>query len=275
MAMDDRSWSRLASELNQQTHLAQFYGLDHESLVVNVGRYLREGLERGDALIVITTPEHHEAFARQLAKGGAGGPLAVGWDRVLFLDSASTQAKIMANGELDLGSVRKVVHEALGEAREHATSNGVRVYGDMVGHLWQGGEYAASIALEEFWNDLVSASGLHAFCGYPIDVCSADFQTAAEVLLCSHTQLTGTERNEDLEDAIFRAMDEVLGPRATALRRLMDSHYRLWWVAVLSKAEASALWVRNELPDWADEILGRARRYYDDGSAQRERYQVG
>jgi hypothetical protein len=55
--LHDRFWTGLASELNQQTHLAQFYGLDRESVVVKVGRYLGEGLERGDALI-ITTPEH-------------------------------------------------------------------------------------------------------------------------------------------------------------------------------------------------------------------------
>jgi hypothetical protein len=256
--MDNRAWNSLATELNQQTHLAQFYGIDDESLVVNVGRYLREGLERGDALILITTPEHQEAFARQLASDGA----AVPEDRVLFLDSARTQDRIMAHGELDLVSVRKAVHEAIGKAREHATSSGVRVYGDLVGHLWQRGEYVAAIALEEFWNDIISASGLEAFCGYPVDVCSADFQTAAETLLCNHTQLARGERNEDLEHAILQAMDEVLGPRANALRRLMDAHYRLWWAAALSKAEASALWVRSELPDRADEILGRARRYY-------------
>jgi hypothetical protein len=265
--MDNRSWTCLASELNRQTHVAQFFGLDHESLVVNVGRYLAEGVQRGDALILITTPEHRDAFARQLAKSGGDGPLAVADDRVLFLDSASTKTKIVANGELDLASVRKVVDQAVAVAREHASGDGVRVYGDLVGYLWQGGEYAAAIGLEEFWNDLISTSGLEAFCGYPIDVCSADFQTAAEVLLCSHTQLAGAERSEHLEHAIVRAMDEVLGPRANALQRMMDSHYRLWWAAALSKAEASALWVRNELPDSADEILDRARRSYEAGGS--------
>lgn len=261
--MDTPSWTCLASELNHQTHLAQFFGLDRESLVVNVGRYLGEGLQRGDALILITTPEHREAFARQLAKGGADGPLAVPEDRVVFLDSASTKAKILANGELDLDSAWTVVDQAVAVARAHASSDGVRVYGDLVGSLWQNGEYAAAISLEEFWNDVIASTGLEAFCGYPIDVCSADFQTAAEVLLCSHTQLAGAERSEHLEHAIVRAMDEMLGPRANALQRMMDSHYRLWWAAALSKGEASALWVRNELPDSADEILGRARRYYE------------
>ncbi len=262
MAMEMRSWNSLAAELNKQTHLAQFYGLDHGSLVVNVGRYLGEGLDRGDALIVITTPEHREAFAEQLARGGGR---AVADGRIAYLDSASTQAKILANGTLDVGAVSEIVHEAVGKAREQATGAGVRVYGDLVGHLWQCGQYVAAIGLEEFWNDLIGASGLHAFCGYPIDVCSTDFQTAAEVLLCNHTQLARTDKNEELESAIVRAMDDVLGVRSPALRELMDSHYRLWWAAVLSRAEASALWVRSELPEQADEILTRARRYYQAG----------
>lgn len=262
--MDYVAWNSLASQLTQKTHMVQFYGGDPESLIVNVGRFLREGLVHGDALIVISSPEQNDAFAQQLAQVAAtSGDRAVPADRVLFLDAEKTRAKILANGQLDLNSTRRAIDDAIGKAREQATNDCVRVYGDLVGKLWKSREYAASTALEDFWNEMVATNELAAFCGYPIDVCSAEFETTAEVLLSSHSHFVRTERNEDLEHAILRAMREVLGSRAGVLIDLMRAHHRFWSAAMFSKAEAHALWVRNELPDCADEILGRAARYYD------------
>jgi hypothetical protein len=56
-------------------------------------------------------------------------------------------------------------------------------------------------------------------------------------------------------------MDEVLGPRAERLRPLIKANYRPAWAAI-PQAEALVLWLRNNLPDFADEILDRARHYY-------------
>ncbi|MGH7528201.1 MAG: hypothetical protein ACREMX_16025 [Gemmatimonadales bacterium] len=45
------------------------------------------------------------------------------------------------------------------------------------------------------------------------------------------------------------------------MKALIKANYRPAWAAIPG-AEAVVLWLRNNLPEHADEILGRARGYY-------------
>jgi hypothetical protein len=130
----------------------------------------------------------------------------------------------------------------------------------MVGLLWNAAEYAAAVHLEELWNNLLKKSDVCLFCAYPIDVFSAEFQVSkVDALLCAHTHLLPVD--DALEGALRRAMDEVLGSRADSLRPLMQSNQRPAW-GTLPQSEALVLWLRNNLPGSAEEILTRAREYY-------------
>jgi len=53
----------------------------------------------------------------------------------------------------------------------------------------------------------------------------------------------------------------VLGSRAQGLKLLIKANFRPSWAAI-PQAEATVLWLRNNLPDYADEILARARGTY-------------
>ena len=80
---------------------------------------------------------------------------------------------------------------------------------------------------------------------------------------CSHTHLLPL--NPGLEEALDRAMHEVLGPRLENLRKSMRANHRPAWGKV-PPAEALVLWLRNNLPGTADQILARAREYYTQAS---------
>jgi hypothetical protein len=73
--------------------------------------------------------------------------------------------------------------------------------------------------------------------------------------------LVPAETKGNLETAIDRAMEDILGPRANGLKLLIKANYRPAW-AVLPAGEAVVLWLRNNLPDQAEKILHRARQHY-------------
>jgi hypothetical protein len=106
---------------------------------------------------------------------------------------------------------------------------------------------------------------VHAFqlyCAYPIDIFGAEFQIAAlDSLLCAHTDVVPAGDTGDLQNALNRSMDDLLGRRAEGLRRLMHANFRPAWAA-MPQAEANILWLRNNIPDEAESILDRARLYY-------------
>jgi DcmR-like sensory protein len=245
--------------LGAEEHVVQLYGKDDSLLTQNVGRYLGEGLRRGDGILVIATPEHRSSLVRRLRED-AGYSRAVLEGRLVFLDAEATLGRFLVNGWPDLDLFRNVVREAVHGVRNRAVHSGVRAYGEMVGLLWSSGEHAAAIRLEELWNDLLKASDVSLLCAYPIDVLGPEFELQRlDLLLGAHTHLLSL--NDGLEEALHRAMDEVLGARVEGLKRLIQDTYQPSRASI-PKAEALVLWLRANLPGTADQILDLAREYY-------------
>jgi hypothetical protein len=253
------SCAELLDRLEPEHHVVQLYGNDDRLLTQNVGRFLAEGLKRGDGVVVISTPEHRGTLARHLSQERVYSK-AVLEGRLIFHDAEVTLGRFMVDGIPDPDLFANVVGEALRGARARAVQSGVRAYGEMVGLLWQAGQYSAAVRLEELWNQLLRSSDVSLFCGYPIDIFSPEFQAdKVDALLCAHTHLLPLD--SALESALNRAMDEVLGARVEGLRSLIQANHRPSWAAI-PKAEALVLWLRNNLPDSADQIINLARQYY-------------
>ncbi|HEV7364428.1 MAG TPA: MEDS domain-containing protein [Gemmatimonadales bacterium] len=253
------SCAELLDRLEPEEHVVQLYGDDDRLLTQNVGRFLSEGLKRGDGLIVIATPEHRGTLARHLSEE-RGYSKAVLEGRLVFHDAENTLNRFIVAGTPDPELFMSVVGEALRGVQARAGHTGSRAYGEMVGLLWKAGEYSAAVRLEGLWNELLKSNDVSLFCGYPIDIFSPDFQAdKVDALLCAHTHLLPL--NTALEGALNRAMDEVLGARVDGLRRLIQTNHRPSW-AEIPRAEALVLWLRNNLPGSADQIINLARQYY-------------
>jgi hypothetical protein len=243
-------------------HFVQLYGSNERLLTANVAQYLYEGLKRGDGLLVIATAEHVYAFTQKMRRLGADVQAAIADRQLIFVDARDTLARIMVGGQPDWRLFERAIGTAIGRVEAQPESGGLRAYGEMVGLLWNEGKCAAAIRMEQLWNQLLGSLSFNLYCAYPIDVFSNEFQIAAlDALLCAHTHVVPAAKTGDLETAVHRSMDDILGRRAEGLRRLMEGNVRPSW-AVMSKAEADILWLRNNLPDDSESILERARQYY-------------
>ncbi len=220
--------SGTAPQVPAPSHFVQLYDADELSLARSVGRYLHEGWQRGDGLVVIASGAHAAAFAAELERLGVDSGAAVRDARLLLLDAHDTLARFLVAGRPDPGLFRETVNGALASVRSDGGS--IRAYGEMVGVLWQAGHESAAIALEGLWNELLAEERLELYCAYPIDVFGDDFHVAGiDQVLCAHTHLVPTGGEQNLESAIERAMADVLGTRADGLRPLMKANYRPSW----------------------------------------------
>jgi hypothetical protein len=251
--------AELLEQPQPEEHFVQLYGKDDGLLTRNVSRFLSEGLKRGDGLLVIATAEHRGTLVRHLTAERAYAR-AVLEGRLVFLDAETTLNRFLINGEPDQSRFESIIGEALRGVRSKAVQGGVRAFGEMVGLLWEAEKFSAAERLEELWNTLLRASDVSLFCAYPIDVFSPEFKVSAvDSLLCAHTHMVPTDAA--LETALNRAMEDVLGTRCNSIRKLMQTNHRPAW-AWIPKAEAVILWLRNNLPGSADQILRQAREYY-------------
>ena len=254
----------LCTELLEQPeprgHVVQFYEADERLLVANVSRYLAEGLTRGDSALIVATEGHQAAFLAGLEELGTDVTAALGTGRLTLLDGEKTLAQFLVNEYPDADRFERVIGSTLRQALEYSNGSGLRVYGEMVGILWKARQYPAAIRLEQLWNKLRKSYDFDLFCAYSIDIFDKQLGIL-DALLCAHTHLLPFGANGDLDHAVDRAMDEVLGARAAELRTSIDadSHTPL---PAMPRAEALILWLRNNLPENVDAILTRARKYY-------------
>ena len=239
-------------------HLVQLYEGDEQRLTRNVCNYLWEGLKRGEGLVVISTPEHRDEFMRQLQVWGDPDE-AVQAGRLILLDAQQTLDRFVVEGQPNWERFQSTMLPVLRQLRAAAGYKGLRAYGEMVGLLWKADKFPEAIVVEEFWNKLLISNDFQLFCAYPIDIFGTEFEAGVlDGLLCAHTHLLPAGDNEDyLENAINRAMEEVLGPKAEELRGLIKANHRPSW-AVVPRAEAMILWLRANLPEYADAIVAQA-----------------
>jgi hypothetical protein len=248
-----------SGHIHSPDHLVQFYGDDDRLLTDNVTRFIGEGLARGEGVLIVATPEHREAFAWQLSDSHADALAALREGRLVFLDAAATLARFMVDGQPDRHRFFRVIGGVIQGIRERTGRFELRAYGEMVGLLWQAGQAGTAVRVEDLWNELLPSHRVTLYCGYPIDVLSAEFSPdTLGPILCCHTRLVTA--NGGLERALDRALDEVLGAAAPQVRARIEEEQRPAWAA-LPRAEAIVLWLRHHLTDRADEIVGRARYY--------------
>jgi hypothetical protein len=238
----------------------QFYDRDEELLVTKVGHYLFEGWKDGEALLVVGAAERNRAIGEQLSALGLDPASVATSDRLLFLDGQQLVNRILAQGPPEWGRFDALIGSAVRELE--ARHGRVRAYGEMVGILWARKQYAEAERIEEFWNRLMRGVALSLFCAYPIDILHTDLDmTAVNAVLAAHTHVLPCGAEGTLGDAVDRAMDDVLGARAESLKRVITTYFRPSLAAVPT-AERMVLWLRSHLPQYAGQILSRARHYY-------------
>jgi hypothetical protein len=221
----------------------------------NVGRFLWDGLLRGDALLVIATPERRESMSSHLDRLGADVSLIRSRRQFALLDAQETLGAFMVNGLPDWNRFQATIAQALERLYSRAEDGGICAYGEMVGVLWQAGEYDAAILLEEFWNRLLHESGITLFCGYPIDVFANEFQAERlQAVRHAHTHTICAGADDHLHCAIQQGIKDVLGAEAEEIRARMGSD--------APDGEGSILWLWRNLPQAAEGILASARQHY-------------
>lgn len=255
-------WDRLLQQPQRRSHFVQLYDEDRSALAQNVVLYISEGLNAGDGVLVIATPAHWDLFTERLAALGFDVRSRLKAGQLVFLDALETLSSFMSGGQPDWYRFERVMRTAMRRLRTPPEGAGLRAYGEMVALLWNARQFSAAIRLEQFWNKLLAQSSFSLYCSYAIDVFGKEFHPdALDALLRTHTHLVPAESGSKLEEAFDWAVQEVLGRDADGFKRRIRAQHRPSW-AVMPDTESTILWVRKNLPQFADEITERARAQY-------------
>ncbi len=147
-------------------HFVQFYEAD-QPLFDSLASFIGGGLTAGEPGIVVATPEHRAELERRLRATGIDLDAARAAGAYVALDADETLSRIMVDGMPDPQRFAEVIGGELTRAARGGP--GLRVFGEMVGLLLARGHAAATIRLEELWNELRRTHAFRLFCAYPLE----------------------------------------------------------------------------------------------------------
>lgn len=154
------------------SHHVQFYVKD-ALMLDQVSRFLKVGLESGEAGIVIGTPAHNEGLRHRL---GASAKACQ------FLDADQTMNAFLDGDGVDLARFEATVGETVRAATRRGNGR-VRAFGEMVALLCAQGRPGTAVELERVWNGLAGTVPLTLLCAYPMSAFpgEADRSTLTDV----------------------------------------------------------------------------------------------
>jgi CheY-like chemotaxis protein len=149
-------------------HTLQFYESE-DRLEEVVSEYLAEGLDRGDAVMVIASRRRAAALILMLDALGCEVERARGDGSLVFLDGSETLAEMVRAGKPDPAFFHAHLGAIVATLTAASSSKGpgrVRVYSELADALWRRGEREAAVRLEELWNEVAAKGPVSLCCPY-------------------------------------------------------------------------------------------------------------
>jgi excisionase family DNA binding protein len=180
-------------------HYVQFYESD-DFLLESVGEFVAGALHAGDAAIIVATADHRAGLEATLLRDGHDLQALRSANQFVALDAAECLSRFVRDGTADKTLFAELIGPLIQRASEGQRR--VRIYGEMVALLAADGQHAATIGLEQLWNDLQQHYAFSLLCGYPMDRFGGE--ALAELLgsVCAaHSRVVPTESYTALTDA--------------------------------------------------------------------------
>lgn len=254
-------WRDLLAGAAPRDHIVQLYQ-DEGFLNRAVCRFAAAALAHGEGVILVPTITHWNALRPRLEADGVDVETAQNRGQLTVVDADELLPRFMRDAMPDAPVFLGLAAEAIGRARGDGRYPTVRWWGEMVNVLWERGEVAASMCLEDLFHQLAGAHGIAIFCSFLMDNFSGEVHARVLPRLGqNHSHLIPAEDYVRLERSVADALRETVGPvEADVLEDLLLRNYS----APLDtpRPQALLLALRQVLPVIADAVLLRSRHLY-------------
>jgi hypothetical protein len=242
-------------------HIVQLYQ-DQDFLSSAVCRYIGAGLANGEGIILFPTLTHWNAFRTRLEGEGVDVHTAQERGQLTVFDANEFLPSLVRDAMPDPRVFNGVIGDIVGKARAGGSYPKVRAWGELVAVLWERGDVAASMNLEDLFDQLNQKIGIAMFCSYLMDNFNGDVHAHMLPRLgTNHSHLIPLEDYARLERAVADALRETVGQdEASVLESRLLSQYRPPFNMPHSQALLLAL--RQFLPAVADPVLQQSRNLY-------------
>jgi MEDS: MEthanogen/methylotroph, DcmR Sensory domain len=260
-ADQDEPWCSLLSSAAPRDHIVQLYQ-DQQFLNRAVCRFAAAAIANGEGVILVPTVAHWDAFRPRLEAEGVDIKAAEKRGQLTVVDADNLLPTFMHDGMPDSPVFLGLAQNVISEARADGRYPKVRWWGEMVNILWERGDVAASMALEDQFDQLAHEQNIAIFCSFVMDNFNGDVHARMLPRLGeNHSHLIPVEDYSRLERAVSEALRDVVGPdESSVLETQLLSRFAAPFQ--MPRSQALLLALRQSLPVVADNVLQRSRTLY-------------
>lgn len=256
------SWNHLLDHASPRDHIVHLYQ-DQDFLNRVVCRFAAAALANGEGVILVPTQAHWEAFRPRLVAEGVDVKGAQDRGQLSVVDADELLPRFMRRTMPDGPMFLGLAGDIIARTRSAGRYTNVRWWGEMVNVLWERGEVAASMNLEDLFDQVSREQDVAVFCSFMMDNFNGDVHTRMLPRLGdNHSHLIPVEDYSRLERAVVEALRETVGSdEAVVLQDRLLSQYEAPFQ--MPPAQALLLALRQTLPTVAEAVLQRSRNLYN------------
>jgi hypothetical protein len=254
-------WGGLLASAGPRDHIVQLYQ-DQQFLNRAVCRFAASAIANGEGVILVPTAAHWEAFRPRLEAEGVDTQAAQASGQLTVVDADELLPQFMRDAMPDAPVFLGLAADVIAKARGGGRYPKVRWWGEMVNVLWERGDTAASMDLEDQFDRLAHEHEIAIFCSFVMDNFNGEVHARMLPRLGqNHSHLIPVEDYARLERAVAAALRETVGAdEARVLEEQLLS--RAPSPFQMPRSQALLLALRETLPVVADSVLARSRKLY-------------
>jgi hypothetical protein len=261
---DNEPWCGLLCGAAPRDHIVQLYQ-DQQFLNRAVCRFAAAAIANGEGVILVPTVAHWDAFRPRLESEGVDVKAAQKRGQLTIVDADDLLPTFMRDGMPDSPVFLGLAANVISESRGSGQYQKVRWWGEMVNLLWERGDVAASMQLEDLFDQLAHEQDIAIFCSFLMDNFDGDVHARMLPRLGeNHSHLIPVDDYARLERAVSDALRDTVGPdESRVLEAQLLSNYP--GAFHMPRSQALLLALRQTLPVVADDVLRRSRTLYQAG----------
>src|SRR5271170_88994 len=255
------SWDGLLTGAGPRDHIVQLYQ-DQQFLNRAVCRFAAGAIANGEGVILVPTAAHWEAFRPRLETEGVDVEGAQARGQLTVVDADELLPHFMRDAMPDAPVFLGLAADVIANARGQDLYPKVRWWGEMVNVLWEQGNVAASMSLEDQFDRLAKHHEIAIFCSFVMDNFNSEVHSRLLPRLGqNHSHLIPVEDYARLERAVGDALRQTVGADDARIleQQLLANHPQAFQ---MPRSQALLLALRESLPDVADSVLTRSRKLY-------------
>jgi hypothetical protein len=254
-------WDEVVAHAGPSDHIVQLYQ-DDDFLNRAVCRFAGAALANGEGIVLVPTLAHWNAIGPRLEAEGVDVAAARKRGQLTVVDADELLPRFMRNSMPNSPVFLGLAGDVIGQARAGGRYQKVRWWGEMVNVLWERGDVAASMNLEDQFDQLAKQHDIAIFCSFLMDNFNGEVHTHMLPRLgTNHSHLIPVEDYARLERAVADALRETVGQNeARVLTSRLLSEYKAPFNMPRAQALLQALC--QAFPTIATPVLQRSRNLY-------------